>query len=234
MGGFTINGCGAADSYYPIKNLHNAHCTSCGRERMFALMELKRKVKVFYIPTFSVGSKYAVVCSHCKDGWYVSDMQKEFILSNPADSVRIDAEGVHLEGLEELPPVVQEAVPAAPAVQESAPVVQETATEAVPAPAKVCTCGAVLAENARFCGQCGKRWEEPTPKSEPVPDAAAVQEIPPENIPAPVPAVEMPKAPSVDALAAIRKKKVCPECRMMFPLERQICPICGTALEEKK
>ena len=99
MGGFTINGCGAADSYYPIKNLHNAHCTSCGRERMFALMELKRKVKVFYIPTFSVGSKYAVVCSHCKDGWYVSDMQKEFILSNPADSVRIDAEGVHLEGL---------------------------------------------------------------------------------------------------------------------------------------
>ena len=204
MGGFTINGCGAADSYYPIKDLHTSYCASCGRERMFALMELKRKVKVFYIPTFSVGSKYAVVCSHCKDGWYVSDMQKDFILSHPADSAQIGADGVQLLGLEE------------PAPQPELPMT-------IPTPAKVCSCGAELSENAIFCSQCGKRWEAPAIQTVQTP-----QPIPEEKI-----AGEMPDVPSVDVLAAMRKKKICPDCRMMFPMERQVCPICDTPLEEK-
>ena len=214
MGGFTVNGCGAADSYYPIKDLHTAHCPSCGRDRMFALMELKRKVKVFYVPTFSLSSRYAVVCKQCKDGWYVSDQQKEFILSHPADCVRIDREGVHFEGMEGSVPVAEPAAPPAPQIP------------AAPAPAKVCTCGQELPSHAIFCSQCGKRWE--APKQE----RPAVSQRTPSIEPQPVP--EAPKAASVDILAAMRKKKICPACRMMFPMERQNCPICDALLEERK
>lgn len=218
MGGFTINGCGAADSYYPIKDLHTAHCPSCGRERMFALMELKRKVKVFYIPTFSVGSKFAVVCSHCKDGWYITDEQKAYILSHPAEDVQIDSNGVCIQSMEAAEPVAE--VPAA---------TSEPETPTAPTPARICTCGAVLAENAIFCSQCGKRYEAPIAKPEPKPEPEHKPELKTETTEA-----SAPKVPSVDVLAAMRRKKICPACRMMFPLERQVCPICDSPLEEKK
>lgn len=43
-------------------------------------MEVKRKVKVLYIPTFSLNTKYAVACNRCKTGYYVDDSIRDELL----------------------------------------------------------------------------------------------------------------------------------------------------------
>ena len=48
MGGFTVNGCGTGDSFYPKLNLGNHFCKICNSIQEFDLMEVKRKVKVLY------------------------------------------------------------------------------------------------------------------------------------------------------------------------------------------
>lgn len=100
MAGFTINGFGASDTYHTLKELKTAHCRTCKRETMFSLMELKMKIRLLYIPTVSVGTKYAIACTKCKNGFYVSEEQKNFVLDNPASKVCIEAEGVTFLGID--------------------------------------------------------------------------------------------------------------------------------------
>ena len=56
MGGFTINGCGAADSFYPIKDLGEFYCPECRQKRQMCLMEKKNKGAVY---TYGV-NKYKI------------------------------------------------------------------------------------------------------------------------------------------------------------------------------
>lgn len=100
MAGFTINGFGASDTYHTLKELKTAHCRTCNRETMFSLMELKMKIRLLYIPTVSVGTKYAIACTKCKNGFYVSEEQKNFVLDNPASKICIEAEGVTFLGID--------------------------------------------------------------------------------------------------------------------------------------
>ena len=80
MGGFTVNGCGTGDSFYPKLNLGNHCCKICNSIQEFDLIEVKRKVKVLYIPTFSLNTKYAVACNRCKTGYYVDDSIRDELL----------------------------------------------------------------------------------------------------------------------------------------------------------
>lgn len=130
MAGFTINGFGASDSYYVLKGLQAAHCPNCRKETQWALMELKMKIRLLYIPTVSVGTKYAVACSKCKNGYYVDERQRDFILNNSADRVSITGDGIILHGINaqtdavEVPAEVIEA-PEEPVSQEAPSVSEE-------------------------------------------------------------------------------------------------------------
>lgn len=103
MGGFLYNGCGASDSYYKIKDLEAAYCNSCKTVRTFQLMELKRKIRVFWVPTLSIDTKYAVVCPYCKNGWYVEEHQKDSILKGTV-SVEIGEDGITLQKVQKKQP----------------------------------------------------------------------------------------------------------------------------------
>ncbi|MBE6913235.1 MAG: hypothetical protein E7473_11995 [Ruminococcaceae bacterium] len=96
MGGFTFNGCGATDSFYPIKSVGTFFCKHCGREVTFTLSEVRRKVRVVWIPTVTLTTKFAVVCTNCKTGFYVSDQQKDDILYERV-SLRMERDGLALE-----------------------------------------------------------------------------------------------------------------------------------------
>lgn len=132
MGGFTINGCGASDSYYPLKELTGKTCPQCGKANM-SLMELRMKIRVFYIPTFTIGKKYGILCPKCKQGYYVSDEQRDYVMSHGAACVNLLADGIQIVPVEEdavLPeekPVLPDDAAAVPA--EAVP----AAAEAVPA-----------------------------------------------------------------------------------------------------
>jgi len=66
MGGFMINGIGAADSFKPIQDLGEYYCNYCKKNRIFSLMAIKRKIRVVYIPTLTVTTKHGITCKNCK------------------------------------------------------------------------------------------------------------------------------------------------------------------------
>lgn len=93
MGGFTVNGCGTGDSFYTLRLLPGKKCRFCGKTD-YALMEVKRKIKVFYIPTVSLNTKYAIACPKCKNGYYISEEQKSIVLANGPECVDVGVNGV--------------------------------------------------------------------------------------------------------------------------------------------
>ena len=109
MGGFMINGIGAADSYYPITNVGTFYCKDCRKEQAFQLMELKMKIRILYIPTVSINTKYAVVCPKCKTGYYVEEQVKNNIVDGKT-KVNVTSDG--LEFIEKMTePLSTETVP---------------------------------------------------------------------------------------------------------------------------
>ena len=91
MGGFTINGCGAADSFKKMKDLGTKWCGACSRQTETYLCQVNRKIRVFYIPTLTLKSSYGVVCWRCKQGYYVSEEDAGRLL---AGAVKTQVESV--------------------------------------------------------------------------------------------------------------------------------------------
>lgn len=100
MGGFTVNGFGAADSYYPLKPVGNFYCKCCRKEQQFSVMELKRKIKILYIPTVSLYSKFAVACDKCKNGYYIDEASKVALLYGMAVVTGITENGPEIVNLQ--------------------------------------------------------------------------------------------------------------------------------------
>lgn len=257
MGGFMINGCGAADSYYLLKSLPGHTCRLC-RKNDYALMELKRKIRVLYIPTVSLSTKYAVVCPKCKEGYYVSDAQKDFILRNDPSCVEIVSDGVVIHGFGSSQPerIIDTEV------------VTEVEEQPVPETkgAYCSNCGAVLSPNTIFCTQCGTRRNTSTPT--PVVIEETIPATTEESIPAVAEEaslaekpVEMPATPSVSETKTAdnvcisvnnshetstnasnlssasdkfvynyQRGKVCPDCGMRAAPGKERCSICGAKL----
>ncbi|MDO5336378.1 MAG: zinc-ribbon domain-containing protein [Eubacteriales bacterium] len=93
MGGFTVDGCGVGDSFYPKLNLGNHFCKYCNSIQEFALMEVKRKIKVFYIPTLSINTKFAVGCKKCKNGYYIDDKVRDGLLYGRM-AIEVESDGI--------------------------------------------------------------------------------------------------------------------------------------------
>lgn len=140
MGGFMINGCGAADSFYPIQDFGMFHCNSCKKPQVFSLMEVKRKIRVFFVPTVSVNRKYAVACKKCKTGRYITE-EEHVALASGHGKVDITPAGILIRGVSgtvssSLPPVFDQPVPSAR--KELCPV-----------------CGKQQNVSGAFCSYCG-------------------------------------------------------------------------------
>lgn len=95
MGGFMIDGCGVADSFYPISDVGTFYCNCCRKEQPFKLMEVKMKIRVFFVPTVPIKTKWAIACHKCKTGFYIEEYMKDDILAGKT-KVDVTSEGVHL------------------------------------------------------------------------------------------------------------------------------------------
>lgn len=241
MGGFMFNGCGAADSYYLLKSLSGHTCRSCGKKD-YALMELKRKIRVLYIPTIPINTKYAVVCPRCKEGYYVSEAQKDYILRNDSSCVEVVSDGVVIHGFADSQEERIIDTEAEPEVDER-PVSE---TKGV-----YCSnCGALLSPNAIFCTQCGTRRNTSDPALEVIEETIPAKK--PIEMPKTAPASEKKTADNVCArvnnsheesitvsnLSSTKDKfvynyqrgKVCPGCGMRSAPGKERCSICGANL----
>ncbi|MCM1542883.1 MAG: zinc ribbon domain-containing protein [Blautia sp.] len=73
MGGYRVNGCGVTDHFKKVKDLGPHLCPKCGKTAEFTLEEAKQKIDVLWIPTFTLKSRYAVICRKCKEGEFCSN-----------------------------------------------------------------------------------------------------------------------------------------------------------------
>lgn len=72
MGGFRVNGCGVTDHFKTIKRLGVYNCPNCKQLTEISLEEASQKVDVFFIPTLTIKSRYAVLCKKCRSGEFCS------------------------------------------------------------------------------------------------------------------------------------------------------------------
>ena len=171
MGGFMINGIGAADSFYPIKTIGRFQCPSCRCEQSFALMTVKLKVRVVFIPTVTLNTKYAVACENCKSGFYIEERSKNDILNKKVD-VWVDENGVELIPVEKKAEqkidysTMTEAKDEKETIIETKPheeakpqVVAEVSSDVKKCP----HCGMTVENESLFCAFCGKKVLAETP-----------------------------------------------------------------------
>lgn len=226
MGGFTINGCGAADSFYPIKELGEFYCPECRQKRQMCLMEVKRKIKVLYIPTVSINTKYAVGCRSCENGYYISDQQKDDLIYGRAWA-EMTEEGLLLHRIKESFSQGTEMTAEGYTEQEET----ETAREEYTDTDKIPDVGAAPHEIQRptFCSKCGRELDETTGKcmvcdNAEVPDTTerSGQEEGRKGF------------PFKDNLAGTLQRKICPACGLLYTADKTNCSVCGMQLEERK
>lgn len=139
MGGFTINGFGAADSYYPIRPIGEFYCSDCKKNKPFSLMELRMKIRVLFIPTVTINTKYAVVCEHCHSGYYVDEQTKDDILQNRVH-IQIADDGLIIKKLSAASPAVQQSAPALVGTAEETQNRIPSVTQSPPLASDTCDC----------------------------------------------------------------------------------------------
>ena len=213
MGGFTFNGCGATDHIKKIKSLGTYMCPRCNRAAEFFISEAKFKVDIFFIPTITLKSRYAVTCGKCKEGEFCSDEWAVHLI-NSAPQQEIIFESQAVLDAAQLPaqslPLVQCAHCGVTQPREGAfcsscgkPLPEERSVEA--SPEVFCSaCGSRQESGARFCDKCGV----------PIEVAAPVEEL----------VVEEPAAQGPEATP------VCPSCGAEIEEGAAFCMECGTKL----
>ena len=83
LSGVSVNGLGYDSVVSPVMDTGVCQCKYCHSMKKFVLAEIALKLRAF-VQLFSVSKKYAVVCSSCKNGYYVDDAQKDAILYHGA------------------------------------------------------------------------------------------------------------------------------------------------------
>lgn len=215
MGGFTVNGFGAADSYYPLKSVGQFYCKACRKEQEFSVMELKRKIKVLYIPTVSLYSKYAVACNKCKSGHYIEENVKDDILYGRSAVIGYDENG----------PIIQQialennyvSAVDAPSVQKSETELNYNNNVKTPEPAPVIT-------------------SEPTPV---ISEQVHTEPAHPVNVSNEIVNKLSTESNDKSNFAKVKKSfeptnisstKKCPHCGFSYVGEPKVCVLCGEKL----
>lgn len=214
MGGILVDGCGASDSYYKIKDVAQAYCKTCGCERVYALMELKMKIRVFWIPTVSINTKYAVVCPVCKNGYIVDEGQKNDILTGRAE-VKVKEDGLILHTL-----------PSQNELHSTGHVINKQPE--------------LPADQPRFCFRCGSPLDEKglCPHCDEVKEVSFHEEndelsqIRKQEIKKVVTGLESLRDPMSPLIRP--QSKICPHCQLLYAQDKEYCDICGRTLVQRE
>lgn len=170
MGGFTFNGFGAAESFYPIRGVGTHFCRVCKKDQPWSVMEARMKIKLLYIPTLTVNTKYVVACDKCKNGYYIEKQDKEDLLYNRKE-LKIHSDSVELvpfgsQSTEQTVPT-QAAAAVVDAIADPSPVSEENTSHESAFGDKDST----ISEAA--CNEPNEKVISPVPQSVPVSSVTA-------------------------------------------------------------
>lgn len=241
MGGFMINGIGAADSFKPLQDLGEHYCNYCKKNRIFSLMAIKRKIRVVYIPTLTVTTKHGITCKNCKNGRYISQEEYMMLVDGRGEMELKDNEILvkRKKQSNELPdPEKQKLLDQLRASQSR----NETSAGDTKTSAQHCpACGKEQPFPGGFCAYCGETLKEPEKKEAPA--AAEKQKTVCPACKKEQPAegdfcaycgesLKKPEEKKAPAPAPAKRKTVCPACKKKQPTQGDFCAYCGTSLTQ--
>lgn len=212
MGGFMFNGCGATDSFYKVRDVGSFFCPGCKETRVFSLFEVKRKIRVVYIPTVPISVKYAVSCSACRDGYYISEQQKDDILYGRVD-IEVTSNSVIFhkkQGTDVCPEIPKDIEPKKDIdIRTDEQELDQRQEEPIP----------------RFCSKCGSRLDIQTGicmncDSEPAIEEKNKQDIDSSE-----------KSATEQRFAGRLSQKICPDCGLIYFSDKETCSVCGRELK---
>lgn len=170
MGGFRYNGCGVTDHFKKIKKLGTHICPNCRKLAEFTLDEVNKKIDIVFIPTFTLKSSYAIMCSKCKVGETCSVDWAGYLLNHddvgeiffestakekgwfPGGELPSTAQTQSMQQLNR----IDSTIPVMPARQATVPAqTSSTVTSNVGCSCPVC--GAKMSAEMFFCTECGTK-----------------------------------------------------------------------------
>lgn len=140
-------------------------CPRCKRAAEFFLEEAKFKVDIFFIPTVTLKSRYAVMCGKCEQGEYCSDQWAVNLVnstgpmpvifesqsSQPDAPIQVSAQSVSS--------ISEKVTYASPVQAAQQPISKETTNLSF---FKCPHCGVTQLREGAFCSFCGKPAPEDT------------------------------------------------------------------------
>ncbi|MFA5628969.1 MAG: zinc-ribbon domain-containing protein [Dehalococcoidales bacterium] len=127
---------GKKDYYDPLGYI-NMMCPKCEEQRIFAVKQERKRLTVYFVPTFQFSSRQVVVCEHCGETLQVDDELKKKVAQNMISREQLETllrrgELDHLLGI------------APSRAKRTAKIVCEN-------------CGSRNDKGMRFCPQCGNK-----------------------------------------------------------------------------
>lgn len=242
MGGFRFNGCGVTDHFKKIKPLGQHLCPNCKKIAEFALEEANTKIDIVYIPTFTLKSRYAIMCSKCKEGKLCSAEWAGYLLQQTSTPMVIFEQEAKQKGWDPQTGQFRQAADKAPmadptlepspqvSVEEhtDAPSPQPPKTDSVfhyqpikPVFCKCPACGVTQLQDGDFCAHCGQplraAHDSETDKLQTQPRASTADASVIQN--------QREKQAS-----PVTRENVCPECGMPITSSKKFCLNCGRKL----
>lgn len=125
--------------YYDLLGYINMKCPICKKQRIFAVKQERKKLTVYFIPTFQFSSRQILVCEHCSEVLQVDDEIKSKVAENMISQKKLDSlikrgEVDHLIGI-------------APKRKRRTVKIQ------------CANCGSKIDKKVKFCPECGNKNE---------------------------------------------------------------------------
>jgi RNA polymerase subunit RPABC4/transcription elongation factor Spt4 len=77
--------------YYDLLGYITMKCPICKRQRIFAVKQERKRLTVYFIPTFQFSSRQILVCEHCKEIFQVDDELKPKVSENMISQKKLDS-----------------------------------------------------------------------------------------------------------------------------------------------
>lgn len=77
--------------YYDLLGYITMKCPACKTQRIFAVKQERKRLTVYFIPTFQFSSRQIVVCRHCGETLQVDDDLKPKVAENMITQKKLDS-----------------------------------------------------------------------------------------------------------------------------------------------
>jgi predicted RNA-binding Zn-ribbon protein involved in translation (DUF1610 family) len=77
--------------YYDFLGYITMKCPACNKQRIFAVKQQRKRLTVYFIPTFQFSSRQIVVCQHCGETLQVDDELKTTVAENMITQKKLDS-----------------------------------------------------------------------------------------------------------------------------------------------